>query len=158
MISSPLSEELVDGYRSTAVGYIAKNMSLIENGELKNFVVSCYGAARTGLKRSDSDGGCYIMNGGDTSLSDIIKNTKKGLLMNRFSAGSPGVNGDVTGVAKNSFLIENGKVSSAVSETMISGNIIDMLNNIVAISKEQTTDGLSFMPWAEFDGVTVSGK
>ena len=41
---------------------------------------------------------------------------------------------------------------------MISGNIIDMLNNIVAISSEQQSDGMTFMPWAEFDGVTVSGK
>ena len=158
LISSPLSEELVDGYRSTADGYIAKNMPLIENGELKNFIVSRYGAARTGLKRSDSDGGCYIMNGGDTPLSEIIKSTKKGLLMNRFSAGSPGVNGDVTGVAKNSFLIENGQIVGAVSETMFSGNLTEMLMNVKAISSERINDGSCILPWVDFGGVTVSGK
>ncbi len=31
--------------------------------------------------------------------------------MNRFSSGSPGVNGDVTGVAKTVFFIENGRDS-----------------------------------------------
>ena len=72
----------------------------------------------------------------------MIAGIDKGLIVNRFSGGQPSSNGDFSGVAKNSFLIEDGKVSSAVSETMISGNIIDMLNNIVAISKEQTTDGL----------------
>ena len=88
----------------------------------------------------------------------MISGIDRGLIVNRFSGGQPSSNGDFSGVAKNSFLIEKGKVSSAVSETMISGNIIDMLNNIVAISKEQTTDGLSFMPWAEFDGVTQIRK
>lgn len=158
VFSAPLSEELVDGYRATADGYLAKNMPLIENGELKNFVVSRYGAARTGLKRSDSDGGCYIMNGGDTPLSEIIKSTKKGLLMNRFSAGSPGVNGDVTGVAKNSFLIENGQIVGAVSETMFSGNLTEMLMNVKAISSERINDGSCILPWVDFGGITVSGK
>ena len=99
-----------------------------------------------------------IMNGGNTSLSDMIKNVKKGLIMNRFSAGSPGVNGDVTGVAKNSFLIEDGKIVGAVSETMFSGNLTEMLLNVRAISEERINDGSSILPWVDFGGVTISGK
>ena len=158
VLSVPLSEEIVGGYRSTSDGYIAENMTLIENGVLKNFVVSRYGSKRTGLPRSKNDGGCYIMNGGNTSLSDMIKNVKKGLIMNRFSAGSPGVNGDVTGVAKNSFLIEDGKIVGAVSETMFSGNLTEMLLNVRAISEERINDGSSILPWVDFGGVTISGK
>lgn len=158
VLSAPLSEEIVGGYRSTSDGYIAENMTLIENGVLKNFVVSRYGSKRTGLPRSKNDGGCYIMNGGNTSLSDMIKNVKKGLIMNRFSAGSPGVNGDVTGVAKNSFLIEDGKIVGAVSETMFSGNLTEMLLNVRAISEERINDGSSILPWVDFGGVTISGK
>ena len=158
MLSAPLSEEIVGGYRSTSDGSIAENMTLIENGVLKNFVVSRYGSKRTGLPRSKNDGGCYIMNGGNTSLSDMIKNVKKGLIMNRFSAGSPGVNGDVTGVAKNSFLIEDGKIVGAVSETMFSGNLTEMLLNVRAISEERINDGSSILPWVDFGGVTISGK
>ena len=158
VLSAPLSEEIVGGYRSTSDGYIAENMTLIENGVLKNFVVSRYGSKRTGLPRSKNDGGCYIMNGGNTSLSDMIKNVKKGLIMNRFSAGSPSVNGDVTGVAKNSFLIEDGKIVGAVSETMFSGNLTEMLLNVRAISEERINDGSSILPWVDFGGVTISGK
>ena len=158
VLSEPLSEEIVGGYRSTSDGYIAENMTLIENGVLKNFVVSRYGSKRTGLPRSKNDGGCYIMNGGNTSLSDMIKNVKKGLIMNRFSAGSPGVNGDVTGVAKNSFLIKDGKIVGAVSETMFSGNLTEMLLNVRAISEERINDGSSILPWVDFGGVTISGK
>lgn len=158
VLSEPLSEEIVGGYRSTSDGYIAENMTLIENGVLKNFVVSRYGSKRTGLPRSKNDGGCYIMNGGNISLSDMIKNVKKGLIMNRFSAGSPGVNGDVTGVAKNSFLIKDGKIVGAVSETMFSGNLTEMLLNVRAISEERINDGSSILPWVDFGGVTISGK
>jgi len=156
--SVPLDDKTVVGQRFTSDGYPAENMDIIVDGVLKTFILSQYGANKTGFPRALNGGNNLEVLPGDKTLEEMISGIDRGLIVNRFSGGQPSSNGDFSGVAKNSFLIENGKVSSAVSETMISGNIIDMLNNIVAISKEQTMDGLSFMPWAEFDGVTVSGK
>lgn len=156
--SVPLDGRTVVGQRFTSDGYPAENMDIIVDGVLKTFILSQYGANKTGFPRALNGGNNLEVLPGDKTLEEMISGIDRGLIVNRFSGGQPSSNGDFSGVAKNSFLIEDGKVSSAVSETMISGNIIDMLNNIVAISKEQTTDGLSFMPWAEFDGVTVSGK
>ena len=70
----------------------------------------------------------------------------------------PSVNGDFSGVAKNSFLIEHGKVKAPISETMISGNLADMLNNVIAVSADTVCDGVSILPWIAFDGITISGK
>jgi len=61
-------------------------------------------------------------------------------------------------VAKNGFLIEKGKIVSALSETMISGNLADMMNNLIAISKETLEDGSIVAPYMAFGGITVSGK
>ena len=44
-------------------------------------------------------------------------------------------------MAKNSFLIENGKVGGAVTETMISGNLGRMLQQVRGISRETCADG-----------------
>ena len=99
-----------------------------------------------------------VMRPGDRSLEEIIASIEKGILVGRFSGGQPSTNGDFSGVAKNSFLIENGKITHAVSETMISGNLADMLQNVVAISRERVADGSSVLPYAAFDGITVSGK
>jgi hypothetical protein len=41
---------------------------------------------------------------------------------------------------------------------MISFNLVDVLKNIPAISKERCEDGYSVMPWCCFDGITISGK
>lgn len=156
--SIPLDERIIVGERYTPDGFPAENMDIIKGGVLKTFVLSLYGSKKTGFPRSKNSGGSLEVVPGNTSLSDMIKGIDRGLIINRFSGGQPSTNGDFSGVAKNSFLIENGKIGPAVSETMISGNIIDMLNNIVAISSEQMSDGLTLMPWCEFDGVTVSGK
>ena len=49
-------------------------------------------------------------------------------------------------------------VKGAVSETMISGNLADLLNSLVAISRETVENGSSVLPYMAFDGVVISGK
>ena len=98
------------------------------------------------------------MEGGDQPLEDIIKGIQKGLLVGRFSGGEPATNGDFSGVAKNSFLIEDGQVGQAVSEMMISGNLGTMMNNLRGISRETVADGSRVLPWLAVDGITISGK
>jgi PmbA protein len=99
-----------------------------------------------------------IVEPGTTALEDIIKNTKKGLLVSRYSGGAAGTGGEFSGVAKNSFLIEDGKVGPAVSETMISGNLAGMLKHIAGISRETVEDGNCSLPWLAVNGITISGK
>ena len=41
---------------------------------------------------------------------------------------------------------------------MISGNLADMLKNVVAVSKETVCDGTSVLPYIAFRGITISGK
>ena len=158
IMSCPEEKELPGGSFITHDGYIAKNMPIIENGIFKNFVLSRYGAKKTGNKRSVSAGGNYIVNAGDTSLDEMIKGVKKGLLLNRFSGGAPGANGDITGVAKNSFLIEDGKITDALSEVMISGNLASLLMDVKAISKERINNGDSILPWMKVGNFVISGK
>lgn len=98
------------------------------------------------------------MAGGDTSYEDMIKNTDRGIILGRFSGGNPSINGDFSGVAKNSFLVENGKVVGCVNEVMVSGNLADLLNNLITLSKETVANGSCVLPYAAFDHVTISGK
>ncbi len=139
-------------------GYVAENMPLIEKGVLKNFILSRYGAARTGLPRSKNSGGTYVLANGDTPLEEVISGVERGILMGRFSGGNPGPAGDLSGVAKNSFLIENGRITKPLSEVMISGNLADMLRNTVAVSQERENSGYWLLPWIRVKGVTISGK
>ena len=155
---APCHEEVVCGQSYTTEGFIAEDFDFIRDGKLESFVTSLYIANKTGVARAKNSGGNMVIKAGDKSLEEIIAGIEKGILVGRFSGGDPAQNGDFSGVAKNSFLIENGKITGAVSETMISGNLSEMLNNLVAISKERVADGYSVLPYAAFDGITVSGK
>ena len=114
------------------------------------------GTNKLNQKRSVNDGGALIVDPGDKTHKEIIKNIEKGILLSRFSGGYPSSNGDFSGVAKNSYYIENGQIKHPVIETMISGNIAQMFMNIRDVSKENINFGDSILPWVSFDGVTIS--
>jgi len=156
--TSPLNPRMVSGERFTPDGFESRNTDFIRNGVLTSFALSLYGANKTGKPRAGSAAGNIEVAAGDTPLEDMIKSVDRGILLNRFSGASPGPSGDVSGVAKNSFLIENGKVTSALKETMVSFNIVDVLMNIPAISRERCENGSIILPWCCFDGITISGK
>ena len=156
--SRPVSEEICDGYFMTSDGYAAQNSTIIESGVLKTFLLSLYGARKTGLDIAVNNGGAFVVDPGNASLDNMVRSVKKGILLARFSGGYPGDNGDFSGVAKNSYLIENGKIICPISESMISGNFVDMLKNIKAISRERINYGFAVLPWIAASGVTVSGK
>ncbi len=153
----PHDERIVCGTKYTGEGYLTEDFDFIKDGRLQGFLISQYVANKTGFNRAPSSSG-MIIKSGETPIDEIIKNTEKGVIIGRFSGGSPAANGEFSGVAKNGFLIENGKIVSALSETMISGNLAEMLNNLIAISKETLVDGGVVAPYMAFGGVTVSGK
>ena len=79
-------------------------------------------------------GGAWVVDAGATPLDAMIRDVKAGILITRFSGGRPNDKGDFSGIAKNSYYIENGAVAYPISETMVSGNMAALLTNIVAIS------------------------
>ena len=154
----PIDERIIGGERYTAEGYRTRNCDVIKNGVLENLTLSEYAAKKSGEKRCSTLSGCMEVVAGNTPYDELISKIEKGILVCRVSGGSPAGNGDFSGVAKNSFLIENGKITKPVLETMLSGNLADMLMNVTDISKETAEDGSTVYPWVAFDGVTVSGK
>ena len=156
--SSPRDPRIVGGSYATSEGFMAENYHIIENGVLKNFMLSLYAANKTGHKRAPNDSFDMVIEGGDTPYDEIIKGIEKGIIVGRFSGGAPNAKGDFSGVAKNSFLVENGKITCALRETMINGNLADLFKSIIAISKETTENGGSVLPSIAFSGITVSGK
>ena len=155
---NPMDERVVEYERYTADGFASEPYDLIRNGELKSFMNSLYVANKTGGSPAKNASHNIIMEAGDTSFQNLIKGVKKGLLLGGFSGGTPGTSGDFSGVAKNSFLIEDGEIKGAVNEVMVNGNLGDMLNHVVGISKELVMDGESVLPYLAVDGIVISGK
>jgi PmbA protein len=151
--------ELVNsGSMTTHDGYRVEDLKVIDQGVLKSYLVSRFGSRKTGIPRSKNYGGAFVVEPGNKSLEEIIASIEKGIFIGSLSGNRPNSSGEITGVVKTSFLIEQGKMKEAINETMISCNLLDMLKNIRAISSEQICNGDYKLPYIAFDGVTISGK
>lgn len=155
---NPHDERIVCGETITFEGFKSEAYDFIKDGKLESFIIDEYIAKKTGFKRVKNGSLNMIVTPGEKSIDEIVKNIKKGILVGGFSGGQPAINGDFSGVAKNSFLIEDGQITGPVTETMINGNLATMLMNLVDISKEVVCDGGTVLPYMAFDGIVVSGK
>ena len=139
----------------TSDGFKAEPLELIQGGKLTSLLVDHYGSHKTGIAHTPSSSGWRILPGTD-STADLIASVKQGALVTRFSMGSPGANGDFSGIIKNSFIIENGEVGGALAETMVAGNMAAMLENVSGISQEHIDFGGEDFPWLRIPGLHFS--
>lgn len=93
------------------------------------------------------------------SVTEMQKSMKQGLVVKRFSGNSDPVSGNFSGVAKNSWWIENGEFAFPVQEVMIAGNLFDLLKQTQVLGSELfEVMGSSLAPYALVDGVTVTAS
>lgn len=154
----PFDDRIVTGERATANGFRTEEVTLIDKGVLKTHWLSLYGSNKTGRPVVKNTGSDLVVEPGDKTLEELIASVDKGLILGGFSGGNPGTNGEFSGVAKNSFLIENGKVKCAVTETMVNGNLAEAFRHIRGISREVLCNGRSVVPYIAVDGIVISGK
>jgi PmbA protein len=138
-------------------GFPNRDLDLIRDGVLESFLIGWYASHK--LDRPMTSGlSDLVVAPGDDALDDIIASTDRGILLGRFSGGQPNQNLEFSGVAKNSFYVEGGKIVGPITETMIAGNFQSALQQIRAISRETVDTGYSCYPWLATTGVTISTK
>ena len=137
-------------------GYVAPPVELLREGRLLTLTPSLYGSRKTGLAHVPLANGGWEVAAGMTPRADILASVTRGALVGRLSMGRPGSNGDFSGVIKNSFVIENGVVGAALSEVMVSGNMAQLLRDVVAVSSERLDTGSTLLPWVRVSGLHFS--
>ena len=79
-----------------------------------------------------------------------------GLHVTRFSGNVDDVSGDFSGVAKGSFLVRRGKQLGPVKETLVAGNVFDLLPRIIGMGQTLHRNMATVSPAVLVDGVTVT--
>jgi len=124
-------------------GLPIKKRTWLENGVAKNLYYSRYWAEKNGVEPVPFARN-MIMAGGSASLEDMIKDTKKGILVTRFwyirtvdpqTLLYTGLTRDGT------FYIENGKIKHPVKNFRFNESPIIMLNNLEELGKQSRVDG-----------------
>ena len=139
----------------TGDAFVATPVRLLDAGRLTQLAPSLYGSRKTGVPHTPLGEGWELLPG-TTPLDELIASVPRGAIVDRLSMGSPAPNGDFSGVIKNSFAIEGGRLGDALAETMISGNVARMLLDVVAVSAERIDSGSQALPWVRISGLNFS--
>lgn len=141
-------------------GLPTRDHTLIQDGVLMMHLHDCYSAKRTKTKSTATSGGPFamVLKGGQGDLHQMKRARNEILVVDRFSGNIDPVKGDFSGVAKSSRLLVKGEDAGAVTETMIAGNIFELMNEIVTVSHAQElVSGAMLLPWILVDRVSVTG-
>ncbi|MGE4159445.1 MAG: TldD/PmbA family protein [Planctomycetota bacterium] len=136
-------------------GVPARTTIIVDRGILTNYFIDHYASRRLGRPQTAGLGN-WIVRPGDTPMEDIVRGTKRGIILGRFSGGAPNSNLDFSGIAKNSLYVENGEILGPLGETMIAGNFQEILRNIRAVSSEVHNNGSHCLPAVASTGITIT--
>jgi len=143
---------------------------IVDKGVLKGFMYNTIAAKRAGVKSTGnaSRGGFTSLPGigphnlymaaGKSSPEEIIKATKKGLLLKGVTGyGINPVNGNFSGGASG-FWVENGKVAFPVRGLTIAGTAEDMLNAIDMLGNDLDLNRSFTSPTFRIKEIQIGGK
>ncbi len=157
LLNRPQHPAFARGADFDGFGVPTRDLDVIVDGVLNEFLIDFYISKKLGMPQTAGETN-FIVPPGEQAIADIIKETERGIILSRFSGARPNSNLDFSGVAKNSFYVENGEIQFALIETMAAGNFQDLLKNIRAISQEHVNFGGSDFPYLAASGVTISSE
>jgi predicted Zn-dependent protease len=141
-------------------GQPLKKTVWLENGKVKNLAYGRFWAKEKGVDPVPFPPN-GIMQGGDASLEDLIKGTKKGILVTRlwYIRSVDPQTLLYTGLTRDgTFYIENGKIKHPVKNFRFNESPIIMLNNLETLGKQVRIDGnlIPYMKIRDFTFTSLS--
>jgi PmbA protein len=130
-------------------GIASQRTPLIEGGKVTNFLYDLQTAAlahtRSTGNGSRGHGGlpapapsAFIITPGDTAFTEMVQDMKEGLVIEQLMGAEQGniLGGDFSGNVLLGYKVENGKIVGRVKDTIVSGNVYQVLKQIIALGRE----------------------
>tara|TARA_R110000868_G_scaffold170749_4_gene406116 strand:- start:1090 stop:1941 length:852 start_codon:yes stop_codon:yes gene_type:complete len=157
--SDPLNPE-VPTSTWNGEGQPLKKTTWLENGVVKNLAYDRFWAKEKGVDPVPFPSN-VIMAGGDQSLEDLIKSTKKGILVTRlwYIRSVDPQTLLYTGLTRDgTFYIENGQIKYPVKNFRFNESPIIMLNNLETLGKQVRINGnlIPYMKVRDFTFTSLS--
>lgn len=154
--SDPLNDE-VPSATWNGEGQPLKKMMWIEDGVVKNLAYSRFWAKKKGVDPVPFPSN-FIMAGGDATREELIKSTKKGILVTRlwYIRSVDPQTLLYTGLTRDgTFYIENGKIKHPVKNFRFNESPIIMLNNLETLGQQERVNG-SLIPYMKVRDFTFT--
>lgn len=130
-------------------GVPSQRTTLIENGVVTNFLYDLQTASLAGSQSTGSahrppgnlptpSASALVIEEGQSTFEEMIADMKQGLVIDRLMGAGQGniLGGEFSGNVLLGYKVENGAIVGRVKNTMVSGNVYEILKEILAIGSE----------------------
>ncbi len=130
-------------------GVASQRTPLIAAGTVASFIydLQTAGQANTRSTGNGRRGGsslptpspsAFTIDAGNTSFDDMLADIREGLVIEHVMGASQGniLGGDFSGNVLLGYMVKNGKIAGRVKDTMVSGNIYQVLKEITAVGND----------------------
>jgi len=161
----------VGSYPFDDEGVPSQRLPLVTDGVVANFLYDLQTAALAGTRSTGNGrraGGfpnpsisSLILGGGDVSFEAMVKDMKEGLIVEEVMGAGQGnlLGGDFGGNVLLGYKVENGKIVGRVKDTMIAGNVYQVLNKLLGVGQEaRWVGGILQTPPLYCSNVSVATK
>lgn len=142
-------------------GIPTTRLEIVRDGVLKGFLYDLDSAGMAGVPPTGHNG-CsphsLALAPGRRPRDELLRSIADGLYVKELIGfgQSNTINGDVSGNVALGFRVRNGEIVGRVKDTIIAGNVYDLLKEGVELSSE--VDPVRRMPYAVISGLTVSAR
>lgn len=149
-------------------GSPTQKLSLLQNGEICQFYSDHETAEKLGTTTtgngfrpslgSTSNPGLInlIVQPGEDNFERLLEKLGNGLVVDQMLGGGADISGDFSINVDLGYRVENGKITGRVKDTMISGNVYELLHQIQLIGGDGRWQGSCSTPSLILDGVSVT--
>ena len=153
-------------------GVPSQQTLLINEGKVAAFLYDLQTAALAGT-RSTGNGSrnrgslpapspsAFVITPGTTTFEEMVADIKDGLIIEQLMGAEQGnvLGGDFSGNVLLGYKVENGEITGRVKDTMVAGNIYEVLKDIAAIGSESRwVGGFLRTPYIYCPALSVSSK
>jgi PmbA protein len=150
-------------------GVASQRTVVIENGVLKSFLYDTYTARKTGARSTGNAARSwaslphigtsnFVVERGTTSPDNIVRTTKRGLLVTAMlGSGANVVTGEYSRGA-NGLWIEDGQIVHPVQEVTVSGSLLELLQSIDAVGTDLELRSSTAAPTLRIAEAMISGS
>lgn len=151
-IKGGLGSRLFDGD-----GLAAKKMTVVENGVLRNFYIDWYYSRKLGWEPTTGSPSNLIIPPGSRSVSAIMKDLGRGILITGFIGGNSNPTTGDTSIGIFGRLFEGGVPVQAVAEMNIADNHLKFWDRLIEVADDPWIYSSMRMPSLVIDKVVVAG-
>jgi len=98
-----------------------------------------------------------IVESGQESFAELITKLDNGIIVDQMLGGGADISGDFSVNVDLGYRVENGKITGRVKDTAISGNVYQILKQVVALGNDSIWNGSCFTPSLIVNGISVVG-